>query len=314
MRAALLTKYGGKDSIVITKNVTKPALRSGEVLLEVHAVSINPYDVKIRDGVMKDSKTLKMPAILGGDVAGIVVRLGKDVVGIKVGQEVFGMANAGGGRGAFAEYAPVPAIQLAPKPQSADFATSAALPLTATSAYEAIIEHMNLQSGQKVLIHGGAGGIGSIAIQIAAHIGARVATTASGSNIEYVRSLGAEKVIDYTKEDFSTIVRDYDAVFDTIGGETNVKSYEVIKQGGVIVSMVTGPDERLVKFKDVTYVHQASKATTTRLKEISEMIDNGDLRVNVDDVFPFNELPSAMEYLKTAHTRGKVVVDVKSLT
>jgi len=185
------------------------------------------------------------------------------------------------------------------------------LPLAGVSAYQALVDHANVQPGQKILVHGGAGGIGSLAIQIAKNIGAYVATTASGKELDFAKSLGADEAINYETEDFSTKLKDYDVVFDTVGGETNVKSYEVLKRGGTLVSMVEAPNEELVQKGSVNYVHQSSQATPERLNAITELVDSGKLKVNVDKVFPLDQAPEALEYLKTGHPRGKVVIQVK---
>jgi NADPH:quinone reductase-like Zn-dependent oxidoreductase len=171
---------------------------------------------------------------------------------------------------------------------------------------------MNLQAGQKILIHGGAGGIGSFAIQLAKHLGAHVATTAARPETDFVKSLGADEVIDYRTQDFSQILKDYDAVFDTVGGETNTKSYQVLKPGGTLVSMVMPADEELVKQRGITYVQQSSQATAERLNEVGKLVDSGALKVNVDKIFPLDQAAEALEYLKSGHPKGKVVITVKT--
>ena len=307
MKAAQLTKYGGQEAVTI-QETEKPSAGSGEVIVAVKAVSVNPFDWKLREGYYKDFIQLKLPATLGGDVAGIVTEVGDGVSGIEVAQEVFGMANAAGGRGSFAEFTPVAAKQLAPKPSSVDFATAAALPLAGLSAYQGIVEHIGAQNGQKILIHGGAGGIGALAIQIAKSCGAYVATTAKATDTEYLKGLGADQVIDYQSQDFSTLIKDFDAVFDTVGGETNKKSYGVLKHGGILVSMVDDFDEELVKTTGVNYIQQYTVPSSQSLQKIAELVDGGKLKVNVDKIFTFSDTPAALEYLKTGHPRGKVVV------
>lgn len=311
MKAAQITAYGGKDAVQVTSEVPKPSAANGQVLVEVQAAAINPFDLKVREGLVKDYIPLELPATLGGDVAGTVAEIGDEVTGFTVGQAVYGEANAAGGYGSFAEFTTVDAGQLAPKPERIDAVTAAALPLTATSAYQALVDHMNVQPGQTVLIHGGAGGIGSMAIQIAKHLGAHVATTATEADTDFVKGLGADEVIDYKTQDFSQLIQDYDAVFDTVGGETNTKSYQVLKQGGILVSMVQEPDDTLVEKHGITYVYQSTHATTARLNAISELVDSGILKVHVDKVFPFAEAAEALEYVKTGHPRGKVVIQIK---
>jgi len=311
MKAAQIKDYGGEEAVTVNE-VPKPVAGEGYVLVAVRAAGANPFDYKVRDGSYKDYFPVPLPAVLGGDVAGTVAEIGKGVSGFTVGQEVYGMAGAAGGQGSFSEFTPVKDEQLAAKPASVDFVTAAALPLAGVSAYQALVDHMGLKAGQKILIHGGAGGIGSLAIQIAKNLGVYVATTADAPDIDYVKSLGADEAIDYKTQDFAKELKDYDAVFDTVGGETNTSSYTVLKAGGTLVSMVEAPDEALVKRHNVNYVQQSSQATSERLTKIAELVDAGKLKVNVDKTFPLAEAAAALEYLKTGHPRGKVVIQVKN--
>ncbi|MGC1176568.1 MAG: NADP-dependent oxidoreductase [Candidatus Saccharimonadales bacterium] len=311
MKAAQIKSYGGKEVVETVVDIAQPVAAEGQVVVEVHAAGVNPFDWKVRDGQVRQMVELTFPATLGGDVAGLVAEIGSGVSGFEVGQAVYGQANALSGQGSFAEFTPVKAVSLAAKPASLDFTEAATLPLVAVSAYQALVDHMNLQAGQKILIHGAAGGIGSMAIQLAKHLGAYVATTAAASETDFVKSLGADEVIDYQTQDFANILKDYDAVYDTVGGETNTKSYAVLKPGGTLVSMVAPPDETLVKQHDARYTHQSTKVTTERLTKIAELIDAGTLKGTIDKVFPLDEAAEALEYLKTAHPRGKVVIQVK---
>lgn len=307
MKAAQLIRYGGKTAVKTVTNAALPPVADNEVLVQVRAASVNPFDIKVREGQARLNSGVGLPATLGGDVAGVVAAA---AAGFAKGQPVYGQAGALGGHGSFAEYTPVKASQLAAKPDNVDFAQAAALPLTAVSAYQALVDHMKLQKGQKILIHGGAGGIGSLAIQLAKHIGAYVATTAAAKDTEFVKSLGADEVIDYRSQDFSTIIKDYDAVYDTIGGETNKKSYGVLREGGRLVSMAAQPDEQLVKKHDITYIAQFTRVTPERLSAVAKLVDDGQLKVMIDKVFPLDQAAEALEYLKTRHTRGKVVLEI----
>lgn len=311
MKAAQISEYGGQTVLQTVTGAPKPEAAPGQVLVEVHAAATNPFDWKIREGYMKEFIPLELPATLGSDVAGTVVAIGDDTTGFEIGQAVYGMANAVGSQGSYAEFTPVKATQLVAKPKAVDYITAAALPLAAVSAYQALVDHIGLQAGQKILVHGGAGGIGSLAIQIAKNIGAHVATTASATEADYVKSLGADEVIDYQAQDFTTLLKDYDAVFDTVGGETNAKSYSILKSGGTLVSMVQPEDEALTKQYNVKYVQQSSQPTVERLTKIAELVDNGKLKVNVDKTFPLDQAAEALEYLKTGHPRGKVVIEVR---
>lgn len=311
MKAAQIIGYGGPEVMRVNDNVDRPLPAEGQVLVEVRAAAVNPFDVKVRDGAVRGMGELNFPATLGGDEAGVVVELGPSVTDFQIGQAVYGQAGALSGQGSFAEFAPVKTAQLAPKPGSLDFIEAAALPLVGASAYQALVEHINLKSGQKILIHGGAGGIGYMAIQLAKHLGAYVATTASAADSDFVRNLGADEVIDYQAQDFTILIKGYDAVFDTVGGETNRKSYVVLKPGGALVSMAVQPDDDLIKKYDVHYTAQFTRTTTERLTKIAELVDAGKLKVHIDKVFPLDQAAEALEYQKTGHPRGKVVIQIK---
>lgn len=311
MKAARLTDYGGKGSITVVDNAPKPAPKEDEVLVEIHAAAVNPFDWKVREGHMQEMSNLPLPATLGGDFAGVVAEVGKEVSGFEVGAQVYGQAGALSGHGSFAEFAPVKASSLALKPKGVDFAHAAALPLTGVSAYQALVEHAGLKSGQKVLIHGGAGGIGSYAIPLAKHLGAYVTTTAAAEDADYVKGLGADEVIDYKNQDFSTLIKDYDAVYDTVGGDTYRKSYQVLKPGGVIVSMLEQPDEDLEQQYKVHAVAQFTRVTTKRLNELTKLVEQEAISPRIDKTFTLDETDDALEYLKTSHHRGKVVIRIK---
>jgi NADPH:quinone reductase-like Zn-dependent oxidoreductase len=267
----------------------------------------------VREGAAQQMAPLSFPATLGGDVAGIVSELGTGVSELQVGDEVYGLANALSGVGSFAEFTPVAAGSLAAKPKNIDFVAAAAVPLAAGSAYQALVEHIGLKSGQKILIHGGGGGIGMFAVQIAKHLGAYVATTATSADAEFVKSLGADEVIDYKNTDFTTVVKDYDAVFDTVGGDTATKSYAVLRRGGTLVSMTGQPDEAAAKEYGITAISQQSKVTGERLREIAQLIDEGSLKIYVDKVFPLDEAAEALAYLQSDAHHGKVVIEVKKV-
>lgn len=309
MKAAQINSYDGPTAVNINL-VDTPGVTADQILVEVKAAGVNPFDNKVADGHAKDWVDLELPATLGGDVAGIVRELGVDVTGFEVGQEVYGSANALSGNGSFAEFTPVKAGSLAPKPTSTDFVTAAAYPLVAASAYQAIVDTAHVAAGQKVLIHGGAGGIGSQAIQMAKAAGAYVATTAGSKDLDFVKSFGADEAIDYTTQDFSTILKEYDLVFDTVGGETNAKSYQVLKPGGLLISMAAQPDDALSQQYNVKASYQSTTTTTEYLTKIAEMIDAGKLSINIDKTFPLDQAAEALGYLKAGHVRGKVVITV----
>ena len=311
MRAAQINSYGGKEVLRVTAQAPQPSAGKGQVLVEVHAASVNPFDWKVREGLIQSKVQLAFPATLGGDMSGVVVEIGEDVADFEIGQEVYGQAGPLSSVGSFAEFAPARAKALARKPASVDFITAAAVPLTGTSAYQALVDTLQLQAGQKILIHGGAGGIGSFAVQLAKHLGAHVATTVAPEDIDFVKTLGADQAIDYTSQKFEQQLRGFDAVYDTIGGDTYTRSFEILKPGGQIVSMTEGPREDLMSKYQVTAAYQSSKVTSERLTHVAQLIDQGALKVTIDKIFPLDEAAEALDYVHKGHHRGKVIIKVK---
>ena len=238
MKAAIVKAYGTKVEVA---DIPQPALLADSLMIQVHASSVNPVDNLIRAGYLKAMLPLPMPYVVGNDVSGVVTAVGKDGTGFKVGDAVFARPQ-GMQSGTFAEFVGVKAADAAHKPKSLSHEQAASLPLVALTAWQALVSKGNLQSGQKVLIHGGSGGVGSIAIQLAKHLGATVATTTSTENLAIVRALGADTVIDYKTQKFEDLVHDYDLVFDTMGGETRLRSFGVLKKGGQLVSIIYPED------------------------------------------------------------------------
>ena len=310
MKAAQIAAYGGPEVVQLQQDVPEPQPGKGQVLVEVHAASVNPFDNIVRNGQARSMKELEFPATLGGDFAGTVSKLGDASEGFSEGDEVYGQAGALSGHGSFAEYAPATVGSVALKPKNIDFVTAAALPLTGVSALQALLEGLELQNGQKILIHGGAGGIGSLAIQLAKHLGAYVASTAATDDLDFVRELGADEVIDYQTEDFAKILQNYDAVFDPIGGETYTKSFDVLKPDGKFVSMKNAP-EGFTPPEGITVTEQFTRVTTERLTKLTELVESGAFKVRVDKVFPLEQAGEAMAYLEAGRHRGKVVVNIK---
>lgn len=308
MKAAQISQYGHADQIKIV-DVDKPTVSDGKVLVEVKAASINPFDSKVREGMLGDS--FKLPATLGGDVAGVVAEVGEGVQGLKPGDKVYGQAGvAGGASGAFAEFALTGEQQVALMPQNLDFLQAAAVPLTALSALQVIQKHMQLQSGQKILIHGGAGGIGTMAIQIAKHLGAHVATTATGEGIEYVKNLGADEVIDYKSQQFDELLDGYDAVFDTVGGDTYQRSFKVLKKDGIVVSMLEQPNEPLMQQYGVRAEYQQTRTNRTDLDTLRGLIEQGTVTVHVDATYPLDKVTEAFQAWENGSVKGKVVLQI----
>lgn len=248
---------------------------------------------------------------MGGDFAGIVAEIGEGVTNVKIGDEVYGYAGVFlGGSGSLAEYSSASVDKVSKKPKSIDMASAASLPLAGASAIQAIEEHIKIRKGQKILIHGGSGGIGSLAIQLAKLHEAYVATTVSTSNIELAKKLGADEVIDYKTNDFTSIIKDYDAVLVAAAEELN-KSYKVVKKGGILVSIVGTMDENLAKELGITAITQMTQTSTSQLKRLGELVDSGKLKPLIDKTFTFNDAKEAFDYFEQKHPRGKVVIKIK---
>lgn len=308
MKAVQINSYGGNEVLEINSAAPTPILSDNQILVEVRAASINPFDLTIRSGYLKDKMPLPFPITLGGDFSGVAL----DSI-----EEVYGQALAiRGASGAFAEILAVSKESVSTKPKSATFTEAAALPLVGVSAVQALEEHIKLQRGQKILIHGGAGGIGHIAIQLAKSIGAYVATTAGEDGLEFVKALGADEVINYKSQKFEDVIKDYDAVFDTVGGEATNKSLQVLKKGlsaqagGILVTMVGQPDMEIAKKLGVTAVVQGTKVNTESLSRLAELVDAGKIKVNVDKVFALSSAKEALNYFEKSHPKGKVVLEV----
>ncbi|OJW51585.1 MAG: hypothetical protein BGO67_05035 [Alphaproteobacteria bacterium 41-28] len=312
MKAAQINKYGSTDGIEINTNTQKPSPSVGHLVIEVHAAGVNPIDWKICEGLRKERLDLKFPITLGMDFSGVVTEVGERVSGFKKGDQVYGQSSVFNGEpGTFAEFVFVDQERTALKPTKINYIEAAAVPLAAVSAWQGLVDHMGLSKGQKILIHGGAGGIGSFAIPLAKYLGAYVATTVSAENKQHVKDLGADEVIDYKNQSFDEILRDYDAVFDTVGGETYVKSFKILKNGGTIVSMLEQPRPELMAKNNVKAIAEFTDVNSERLAKVADLIDKGILKIQVDKTFPLDKASEALLYLKTGHPRGKVVLKIK---
>jgi NADPH:quinone reductase-like Zn-dependent oxidoreductase len=308
MKAAQINEYGHAD-VVKVNEIDKPQAGKGQVLVEVQAASLNPFDTMVREGYLQEAIPLDLPVTLGGDIAGVVREVGEDVEGLAEGDIVYGQANVvAGNSGAFAEYAATKAEQVAKAPVGIDITQAASLPLVGVSALQALTDHINLQADQKIFIHGGAGGIGSIAIQIAKSIGAYVATTATGDQIAYVKALGADEVIDYKAQDFSESLSSFDAVFDTVGGDDFNKALAILKSGGVAVSMIADADEARTKELEVTAVKQMTHVSSDKLKTLAKLVEDGIVKPNVGKVFELDQIVQAFEARESGEVQGKIIV------
>ncbi|MFI9747564.1 NADP-dependent oxidoreductase [Streptomyces sp. NPDC052494] len=331
MKAYLIEKYGDQ-SAVRAAELPDPKPGADDVLVKIHAASVNPLDFKIRDGAFKRILPYRLPLILGNDLAGVVVKVGSAVTRFAVGDEVYARPDKDR-IGTFAELIAVHQDDLAHKPATLTMAEAASLPLVALTSWQALVEKARVRPGQKVLIHAGSGGVGTVALQLARHLGAHVATTASAANTALVNELGADVVIDYRAQDFEDILDGYDVVLDTLGGKTLEKSLRILKPGGRVISIAGPPDadfarelganpvlrqamnalsfttRRHAKRRGVTYSFLFMKADGGQLREITRLVDAGKIRPVVDRVFPFEQTREAMEYAEKGRAKaGKVVI------
>ena len=328
MKAYTVSKY---KSPMHANEVAEPTVGDRDVLINVHAAGVNMLDAKIRDGEFKLILPYKPPFVLGHDLAGVVARVGPGVTRFTVGDEVY--ARVRDGRiGTFAQRIAVDEDDLAIKPTSLSMAEAASVPLVALTAWQALVERANLQRGQKVLIHGGSGGVGTYAIQLAKHLGATVATTTSTSNLDWVRDLGADTMIDYRTQDFETVADDYDLVLDSQGGDTLAKSLRLLKPGGMAIGIAGPPDpdfarrqklhlplrlamtglslntRRAARRHGVRYSFLFMRASGTHLDDITKLIDAQVLRPIVDRTYPFDKASQALAHAEAGRTKGKVVI------
>ncbi|MPZ56983.1 MAG: zinc-binding dehydrogenase [Rhizobiales bacterium] len=312
MKALTLNGYDGLASLALA-DVPGPEPRPRDVLIEVHAASVNPVDGKISQGYARSRMELAFPHVLGRDGSGVVAEVGGEVTAFKPGDEVYGVADQTRW-GTHAQFVAVDAAHVARKPQNLDHIAAGSLAVAALSAFAGIVTTGQAAAGQKVLVHAGAGGVGSLAIQMAKHLGAFVAATAGPSNLEFVRDLGADVVIDYTTTDFAAAIKDYDLVFDLMGGDVRYRSFPVLKSGGVISHISVPPMTQAAPRSDVTVKPAPVSYETRYLDQISAWVESGAVQVVVGAVFPFADAIKAYEHVMTGHARGKAVLDMVGKT
>lgn len=333
MKALTFKRYGKSPEIGFAE-VPSPTLKPDELLVEVHAVGLNPIDNMIPTGMFKPVLKFQLPATMGSDLAGVVKAVGNRVTRFKPGDAVFA-SIFDLGRGSLAEFAVVPENLAAPKPTNLDFVQAASVPMVGLTSWQALKERANVQQGQKVFIPAGAGGIGTFAIQLAKHFGAKVGTTTSTDNVQLVSSLGADEVIDYKTQEFDKVLRGYDLVLGTLKGNEIEKSIGILKPGSKIVSL-TGPLDaafarvrrlnfvlkfvfglmsrkiiRLAGRQDVSYSFLFVRPDGGQLSEIGDLLKSGHIRPVIDNVYPFEQARVALEYLAQGRAKGKVVVRIK---
>ena len=333
MRAFIQDSYGRNKPLRLGA-MPAPALGDYDVLVEVHAASVNPLDSKIRDGEFKLILPYRLPFVPGNDMAGVVVRVGAMVRGFKPGDEVYARPDKDR-IGTFAELIAMNEADVAMKPKNLTMEEAASIPLVALTAWQALVEIGKLKKGQKVLIHAGSGGVGTVAIQLAKHLGATVATTTSGANADLVKDLGADIVVDYRKDDFETILDGYDVVLNSLGKDTLEKSLSVLKPGGKLISISGPPDaefakangsswllqqimrilsfgiRRKSKHRRVSYSFLFMCSSGEQLSKITALIECGVIRPVIDRVFQFEATNEALAYVETGRSKGKVVVKVR---
>ncbi|WP_436490887.1 NADP-dependent oxidoreductase [Chitinophaga sp. ARDCPP14] len=333
MKAFIINRYGRKENLQL-REIAEPIIKEHEVLVQVHAASVNLLDSKIKNGEFKLILPYKMPLTLGHDVAGVITKTGAKVSRFKVGDEVYARP-ADHHIGTFAEMIAINEADVSLKPQKLTMEEAASVPLVALTAWQALVEKAGLKKGQKVFIQAGSGGVGTIAIQLAKHLGATVATTTGTSNVEWVKALGADVVIDYKKEDFETILQDYDVVLNSQDAKTLEKSLRVLKPGGKLISISGPPDPAFAKEfrlgwplkivmgllsfgvrgkakrRHVNYSFLFMRAEGNQLGKIAALIDAGVISPVIDKVFPFEKTAEALAYVESGRAKGKVVIKVK---
>jgi NADPH:quinone reductase-like Zn-dependent oxidoreductase len=312
MKAVLVHEYGNPAAMRVEQTGI-PKLQPDEILVRVNAASVNPVDWKVCDGMLKDKLPMAMPFIPGGDFSGTVAATGSEAAGVTIGMAVFGMTSTPGYRaGAFAQFVAVNANHVAAKPKTLSHEEAAGVPLAALTAWQAVFDRAGLRAGQKILIHAGAGGVGSFAIQFARAAGAIITTTTSAANTGYVRALGADEVIDYRAQNFGDVGRNFDAVIDLIGGETQERSYAVLRPGGVLVNAWGAIMQDKAEAAGVRGVKVAVEPDANQLSKIAELIDAAKVRVAVAKVFPLADCAAALDESRTGHVRGKIVLTLES--
>lgn len=333
MKALIFKHYGKADQLTFA-DLPRPTPKPNEILVQVHAAGLNPIDNMIPKGTFKPILRFQLPATLGSDLAGVVVEAGSRVTRFKPGDEIFA-SIFDLGTGALAEFAVVPETAAALKPPNLNFVQAASLPMVALTSWQALKERVRLKPGQKVFIPAGAGGIGTFAIQLAKYLGAKVGTTTSSGNVDLVRSLGADVVIDYSKQPVETVLQDYDAVLGTIKGDAIEKSLGILKRGSAVVSLVGPPDAAFARARGMNFfmvflfgmlsrkiIRGAGKRGAeysflfvhpdgNQLSQIGEILEAGDIRPVIDKVFPLAQAKEALAYLAKGRAKGKVVVQIR---
>jgi NADPH:quinone reductase-like Zn-dependent oxidoreductase len=308
MKAVRIHEYGGPE-VLRYEEAPRPQPAAGELLIHVHGAGVNPIDWKIREGRFKDRITYSLPFIPGWDLSGVVEATGPDVTKFQKGDEVFSRPDIAR-NGAYAEYIVVRESEVAFKPKSLDHVHAAGIPLAALTAWQAIFDAGGLSAGEKILIQAASGGVGSFAVQLAKWKGAHVFGTSSGPNQSFIKELGVDVPIDYKKTRFEDVAHDVDVVFDTIGGETQQRSFGVLKKGGILVSTISPPSQEEAAKHAVRATHIFMQPNSAELTQIAGLVDDGKVRAFIQTILPLSEARKAQELSETGQTRGKIVLKV----
>ncbi len=309
MKAVRIHEYGPVD-VLKMEEVPVPAFADDEVLIKIFAASVNPIDWKVREGKLRWRNLHHLPLIPGWDVSGIVESIGKEVKKFKVGDEVYSRPDVARD-GGYAEYIAVKESIVALKPKTLNFEEAASIPLVGLTAWEALVTNANIRSGQKVLIHAASGGVGSIAVQIAKSFDCYVIGTTSEKNFDLVRKLGADEVIDYRNQDFTKILKDLDVVLDTVGGQTQLDSLKVLKEGGYIISIINPVNEEEVHNHNVRSGYIFVKSNGETLSKLAQLIDSGKIKPVVGEIFKLDEIKQAHELSQSGRAVGKIVIKIR---
>jgi NADPH:quinone reductase-like Zn-dependent oxidoreductase len=308
MKAVRIHAYGGPE-VLRYENAMRPIPGAGEVLVRVFAAAVNPVDWKIREGYLKSMVPHSFPLTLGWDFSGVVESIGAGVIYWKKGDDVYTRPDLSG-NGAYADYIVVKALDLASKPKSIDHIRAAAVPLAGLTAWQSLFDAGGLIGGQKVLVHAAAGGVGCFAVQLAKWAGAYVVGTASSRHRDFVKALGADEVIDYQTQRFEDFVHNVDLVLDTIGGDTQLRSWHTLKKGGVLVSTVHPPSQQDAAAHAARGLVMGVQTKPSQLEELAKLIESGKLKVFVETVFPLSDARKAQDLIRIGHVRGKIVLKV----
>jgi len=308
MNAVLLESFGGSRALRV-KEIEKPQPGAAEVLVRVHAASINPVDYKIASGKYPAVTDAQLPIVLGRDISGTVVSCGRQVKDLQEGDEVYALLDPA--HGGFAEYVALNANLCVPKPAKLDHTAAAAVPLAAITAWQGLFDHGQLESGQRVLIHGGAGGVGHFAVQFAKERSALISSTGTAGDKDFLRLLGADQVVDYKSDRFDDVVQDVDLVFDLVAGDTQERSWHVLKNGGTFISTLTKPSETMAKDHHARARNYTAQPNAVELAEIGQLINAGKVTPYIEATYPIEEVGLALLRLEGRHTQGKIVLEVR---